>query len=97
MNQTPEAGPKGENFTCAHAGALKDLGRFSVPHPLLPREIEGKLFLKEALGLTGLEVSLNRLPPRAFVPFAHRFLAAFEIAASSRSRQDGQLERPSKV
>lgn len=72
MNQNPNPGPRGENFASAHAGPLKELGRYSVPHPLLKAEIEGKLFLKEALGLTGLEVSLNRLPPRAFVPFAHR-------------------------
>lgn len=72
MNQTPTETVAGRNFTAAQAGSFEALNAFSFPHPAFSREIEGKLFLKEALGLTGMEVSLNKLPPRAFVPFLHK-------------------------
>lgn len=72
MNQMPKETQAGGNFSAAQTGSFEALNTFSFPHPAFTKEIEGKLFLKEALGLTGMEVSLNKLPPRAFVPFLHR-------------------------
>jgi mannose-6-phosphate isomerase-like protein (cupin superfamily) len=34
--------------------------------------LKGKIFLKDSLKLTSMEVSLNNLPPKAEVPFYHK-------------------------
>lgn len=54
------------------AGPLLHWKRWSFSHPQLPKPATGKLFLSEELGLTGMEVSLNMLPPGVAVPFFHR-------------------------
>ena len=53
------------NFSVAHTGPLEDL---------LKREFmgfHGKYFIGKDLGLTGCEVSLNRLPAGKGMPFVH--------------------------
>jgi mannose-6-phosphate isomerase-like protein (cupin superfamily) len=53
------------NFSVAHTGPLEDL---------LKREFmgfHGKYFIGKDLGLTGCEVSLNRLPAGNGMPFVH--------------------------
>jgi mannose-6-phosphate isomerase-like protein (cupin superfamily) len=72
MNQTPEMTQKGTNFTAAQTGPFDALSRFVFHHPVANRDVEGKLFLKEALELTGMEVSLNQIPPGVAVPFLHK-------------------------
>jgi mannose-6-phosphate isomerase-like protein (cupin superfamily) len=72
MNQTPEKTQTGATWTAAQTGPLEKLGAYAFAHPLAAKDIEGKLFLKEALGLTGMEVSLNKLPARKFVPWFHK-------------------------
>lgn len=71
MSETPSKGPQGANFSVAEAGPSSQWGKFHFPHPS-GFDVEGKVFLKETLALTGMEVSLNRLKPRAFVPFLHK-------------------------
>lgn len=61
----------GKNYSAAETGALRDLGQHAHPHPKLG-PIPGKLFLKELLGLTGMEVSLGKMGPGASLPFFHR-------------------------
>ncbi len=56
---------KGKNFTAEQSGPLETL---------LEREFlgfHGKYFIGENLGLTGCEVSLNRLPAGKGMPFVH--------------------------
>lgn len=48
-------------------------------HPAIGRAVPGKLFLREPLGLTGAEVSLNRLPAGTAVPFLHSHRVNEEI------------------
>jgi uncharacterized cupin superfamily protein len=62
---------RGTHFTAGQAGAWKSLGEHAYHHPRLGKT-PGKLFLKEALGLTSMEVSLGRLGARSAVPFYHR-------------------------
>lgn len=54
------------------AGPLLQWKRWTFSHPALSKPASGKLFLGEALALTGMEVSLNMLPPRVTMPFFHR-------------------------
>ncbi|MCZ8523210.1 MULTISPECIES: cupin domain-containing protein [Paenibacillus] len=55
----------------------------------------GKLFLKEGLGLTGMEVSLNRLPAGASVPFHHSHRENEELyvflSGQGQFQIDGQI------
>ena len=60
----------GRNFSAAHAGEWKDLARHAFLHPVLGK-VAGKLFLKEPLRLTALEVSLGVIPPGRGTPFLH--------------------------
>ena len=60
-----------DSFRVFHAGTWADLGRHGFrAGPGL--EIAGKLFLGGKLDLDGAEVSLNRMPAGAAMPFFHR-------------------------
>jgi len=63
---------EGDSFTAAHIGKWADLDRYAFQHPKLPKPHPGKLFLKKELKLTGMEVSLNKLPPGTQMPFYHK-------------------------
>jgi quercetin dioxygenase-like cupin family protein len=63
---------RGLNFTAAHLRGWARLNEFSFQLPGMKESCPGKLFLKEPLGLTGMEVSLNLLPPGGEIPFLHR-------------------------
>lgn len=54
-----------KHFTAAHIGPLENL----VNHDF--HGFNGKYFIGQDLGLTGCEVSLNRLPAGKAMPFVH--------------------------
>jgi uncharacterized cupin superfamily protein len=87
-----EAVTSGPNFTALHAGDWADMGRYEFPHPLLPRPVKGKLFLKEPLGLTGMELSLNKLPPGKGVPFLHKHRQNEELYLFVKGRGQFQVD-----
>ncbi|MCW7540080.1 cupin domain-containing protein [Aquabacterium sp. A7-Y] len=60
-----------QRFSVASVGGFEALLQHRYTHPAIGRPTPGKLFLREAMRLTGLEISLNRLPARAAVPFMH--------------------------
>jgi mannose-6-phosphate isomerase-like protein (cupin superfamily) len=62
----------GANFTCVHAGKFSELTQYELKHPRRDKPVNGKLFLKDHLDLTGMQVSLNTLPAGAAVPFYHK-------------------------
>lgn len=62
----------GETFALAHLGPMAGIDQYKLELPFLPRAIRGKVFLKDLLGLTSMEVSFNKLPPGAGMPFLHR-------------------------
>ena len=61
-----------QTWSVAHAGPWSALEKVEFRPPGFPRGLPGKSFLKESLGLTGMELSLNKLPPGAQSPFLHR-------------------------
>ena len=63
---------KGENFEAAHVGKISHLDTYELHVPRLNRTVRGKLFIKELLGFTGMQISLNKLPAGAKVPFYHQ-------------------------
>jgi mannose-6-phosphate isomerase-like protein (cupin superfamily) len=60
---------KGTNFTAYETGAKKNWPAHTVELPGLT--IPGKHFLKEMLGLTGCEISINSMAPGADMPIYH--------------------------
>ncbi|HYX05437.1 MAG TPA: cupin domain-containing protein [Bacteroidales bacterium] len=59
------------NYSAVNMGDLKDLGDYSLVHPVSKKLIEGKVFLKEATHATGAEISFNALPPHSEQPYFH--------------------------
>ena len=62
---------KGNNFTSYEGGVRKDWPNHSIELPGLGK-VSGKHFLKDILGFTGCEISINSLPPGAGMPFYHQ-------------------------
>ena len=69
MNPTIEP-VHGRNFSLLRAGKWKDLRQVGFDHPLMG-QVWGKLFLKDRLKLTGMEVSFGVLRPGRGTPFLH--------------------------
>lgn len=87
---------QGRNFSGAQVGALSDLHSYQFFHPLgKGRGFPGKLFLKDALGMSGMEVSLNKLPAGQGVPFYHQHKAHEELyiflRGSGQFQVDGEV------
>ncbi|MEM9444032.1 MAG: cupin domain-containing protein [Verrucomicrobiota bacterium] len=61
---------KHNKATAIHAGHPDSWINYTVELPIAGK-IPGKLWLKEHLGLTGMEISFNLLPPGASIPFMH--------------------------
>jgi mannose-6-phosphate isomerase-like protein (cupin superfamily) len=62
----------GLNFSFANLGPFSKVSQFLFKHPKFAKEFSGKKFLKEDLGLTSMEVSINRFPPSISIPFSHK-------------------------
>jgi mannose-6-phosphate isomerase-like protein (cupin superfamily) len=65
-------GQHGRNYAVVHLGAAADLRQYAVQHPVAASTVTGKVFLKEPLGLTGMEISFGVLPAGVSVPFLHK-------------------------
>lgn len=79
----------GTHFSVVEAGPYNELVHMSKD------PIPGKLFLKERLGLTGMEVSLNQLPEGGSIPFYHTHRENEElylfISGHGQFQVDGQI------
>jgi mannose-6-phosphate isomerase-like protein (cupin superfamily) len=60
----------GANSSIAQAGEWCELRQHVFNHPLIGK-VPGKVFLKDALRLTGMEVSLGVIPAGHGTPFLH--------------------------
>jgi mannose-6-phosphate isomerase-like protein (cupin superfamily) len=60
----------GANFSLVQLGSTEGLGRYHVR--TRAGTFQGKVFLKELLGLSGMEISSGLLPPRTSFPFYHK-------------------------
>lgn len=61
-----------KNFAVMETQSPNQWSKWTFSHPLIPKPVPGKLFLREPLGLDSMEVSLNELRPGAAVPFLHQ-------------------------
>ncbi|MEM6821106.1 MAG: cupin domain-containing protein [Verrucomicrobiota bacterium] len=59
------------NATAFHAGPWSELNQYVADIPLAG-SLPGKLWLKEHLGLSGMEISFGAMPPGVSIPFLHK-------------------------
>jgi mannose-6-phosphate isomerase-like protein (cupin superfamily) len=83
---------EGRNFTVAHLGGWDELDNYTFKHPRIPREYPRKLFLKDELGLTGMEVSLNKMLPGEGMPFYHAHQTNEELYVFLKGKGQFQID-----
>ncbi len=83
----------GKNFTAYECGAKKQWPDHVVQFPGL--EIAGKHFLKDMVGLTGCEISVNSLKPGTGMPFYHTHQQNEEVYIFIQGK--GQMQVDSEV
>ncbi len=83
---------KGKNFSLVNVGRFADLLQYELKNPLRDRKTNGKLFLKDHLGLTGMQVSLNLLPAGASMPFYHQHQQNEELYIFTRGKGQIQID-----
>lgn len=59
------------DFSSSELGPLQQWEQYAYKHPSLDKAFKGKKFIKDQLGLTGMEISVNSLAAFQAVPFAH--------------------------
>jgi len=74
------------NYTMVQAGLFEKLGSVTEA------PAKGKFFLKAPLELTGMEVSMNQLPPRGKVPFYHKHKENEELYVFIRGQGQVQID-----
>jgi mannose-6-phosphate isomerase-like protein (cupin superfamily) len=63
---------EGKNYSAMHPGKFADLKQYQLQHPVIEgRRVSGKLFVRDHIGLTGMQISLNCMPPGIAMPFGH--------------------------
>lgn len=85
----------GPHFSLARIGKSSELMRYAVRHPSLGRSVPGKVFLKEVLGLTGMEISYGLIPGETSLPFYHKHQQNEEVylilSGFGQFQVDGQV------
>ena len=82
---------KGANFTAYEGGALNIWPDHSVELPGLG-EVRGKQFLKDLVGFTGCEISINSLPPGGGMPFYHQHQENEEVYIFIKGKGQMQID-----
>ncbi len=80
----------GTNFTAYESGSLNEWPEYSVELPGLT--IPGKLFLKDALGFTSCEISVNSMAPGAGMPIYHQHQQNEEIYIFIQGKGEVQVD-----
>jgi mannose-6-phosphate isomerase-like protein (cupin superfamily) len=85
---------KGTNFTAYDSGTRKDWPAHTVDLPGLG-EIQGKHFLKDLVGFTGCEISINSMAPDSGMPIYHQHQQNEEvyifIQGKGQMQVDGEI------
>lgn len=81
----------GINFAAYNAGALSAWPNHTIELPGLG-EVQGKHFLKDLVGFTGCEISINSLPPGAGMPFYHQHQENEEVYIFIKGKGQMQID-----
>ena len=72
MTQLNPQTASGTHFDMADLGDISAWDNVMFSHPALDYQFEGKVFLNDLLHLTSAEISVNKLPAKAAIPFYHK-------------------------
>ncbi len=67
----PDKFDRGNHYKAVHCGSFAELAQYEMKHPRFGVVKPGKVFLQELVNSTGMEVSINTMPPGKEVPFSH--------------------------
>jgi len=92
----PTTSRTAKHFSATEVGPPESWGRFVAEVGSLPGiRVPGKAFLAEPLNLTGMEISVNVLPPGVAVPFRHKHRrheeTYFIIGGRGQMQVDGEV------
>ena len=65
-------------FVCAHYGRQEEWSRYELMHPMRGK-VTGKHFLRQDLGLTGMEMSLSSIPEGEALSYFHAHIQNEEL------------------
>ncbi len=68
-----------DDYSIIEIGVFSDLSNYSFNLPNSTFVMEGKVFVKEQLGLTSSEISVNIIEPSTSIPFIHKHRENEEI------------------
>jgi len=80
------------NVSVVHSGPWAELDQTEFKPPGFSRGLAGKKFLKDALELTAMELSLNKVPPGRQSPFLHRHVEHEELYLFVRGEGEMQVD-----
>ncbi len=82
----------GPNHTRAQLGPASALHRYELAIPARNLTLRGKVFLRDLLQLTGMEVSVTRLAPGESVPYLHSHRTHEELYVITGGRGQMQVD-----
>jgi mannose-6-phosphate isomerase-like protein (cupin superfamily) len=82
----------GRNYAVTQLGRLDQWDRHRFSHAAFPEPVPGKAFVKDELGLTGMEISFNHVPGGGSIPFYHRHHANEELYLFLGGRGEMQVD-----
>lgn len=83
------------NFSVYEVGPLDALDQYAFNIEALNATVLGKKFLQKDLGLTSTEISFNKFPPGAAMPFYHRHREHEEVYIFLKGK--GQFQVDGKI
>lgn len=83
---------QGANFSMVRLGGVHDLHNYGLKHPLMPVATRGKVFLKELLGLTAMEISFGVMPAGRSIPFYHKHKTNEEVYLFLRGKGQVRID-----
>src|ERR1700689_115333 len=92
MNGVSVPTKKGDNFTAIDLGPMAALEQYVFNLPSAPISIEGKVFLNQLLGLTGAEISVNKMPAGQGMPFYHKHKLNEEVYLFLKGHGEFQID-----
>ena len=91
MSSKKSAVKRNRSYSLFQTGKLNDWRNHIFENSRVPAT-QGKLFLKELLELTGMEVSLNVLLPGEMIPFYHKHRNNEELYIFIKGRGQFQID-----
>jgi mannose-6-phosphate isomerase-like protein (cupin superfamily) len=88
----PRERRQGTNFSLVRLGGVHELRDYGIKHPLMPVATRGKVFLKELLGLTAMEISFGVMAAGKSMPFHHKHKVNEEVYLFLRGKGQVQID-----